>query len=146
MLNPLRYNLSMDNLPIRKIVPTLFLLTSIVLTTLYFAQKKNFETRTRAQEPVSSTTKNYTVAYQNSRFTPEKITVKFGGSVTWINKSPNKLWVASGPHPSHALYPEFDSKKVIEPNESYTFTFTKKGYWGYHNHTNDDAEGVVITE
>src|SRR3990167_6827364 len=110
----------MSSLPVKQLAFILILLFSLVSTSVYFIEKQNFETRTRAEEPISSKeaesiskTKNYPVTYQNSKFTPEKITVKFGESVTWINKSTNNLWVASGPHPSHALYPEFDSINLI---------------------------------
>ena len=81
----------MPSLPIKNLSFLVILLVSLVSTSLYFVEKKSFETRTRAQEPISSTTKNYSVTYQNSKFIPEKITIKFGESVTWINKSTNKL-------------------------------------------------------
>lgn len=56
------------------------------------------------------------------------------------------MWVASDPHPQHSDLPEFDSLKAIPQGESYLYTFTQKGTWGYHDHLNPSALGTIVVE
>jgi plastocyanin len=84
------------------------------------------------------------VRYTGSGFEPNSITIKAGQAVTWTDKSTDDMWVASNPHPTHTDYPGFDALKNIPPNGTYSFTFTKVGTWGYHNHLNPSQQGEVI--
>lgn len=86
------------------------------------------------------------VHYTEKGFVPETITVRDGQSVTWINQSQRTMWIASNPHPLHNDYLGFDQRLAIDMGKSYTFTFTQKGKWGYHNHVNPEDTGYVIVE
>jgi len=86
------------------------------------------------------------VIYDGTSFSPKTLTVKNNTKVTFTNNSTGKMWVASGPHPAHTDYPEFDAKKAMEPGQSYTFTFTKTGNWKFHNHLNPAANGSITVE
>jgi len=74
-----------------------------------------------------------------------------------VNQSTLDMWVGSDEHPTHT---EYDGTKKDDhcPNptntvfdqcssgDSYTFTFTKAGTWGYHNHkVKEDTGTVVVT-
>lgn len=87
-----------------------------------------------------------TVTYTNDGFFPAELTVKAGTMVTFINQSDSPMWVASGPHPTHTLYPEFDEKSSVPKGESYSFTFEKTGTHPYHNHVLLGKYGKVIVE
>lgn len=91
-------------------------------------------------------------------FTPDDITIKIGDTVKFVNKSTAEMWVASAMHPDHIVYdgttlaqhcPDtagvaFDQCQV---GAEYSFTFTKAGTWGYHNHQNAKMYGKVnVTE
>lgn len=93
-------------------------------------------------ETISKTVVNYT----DSGFNPASIEIKKGDTVQFVNKSSGGMWVASGPHPTHTIYPEFDAKKTIPSGGSYEFTFTKVGEWKYHNHSKASAFGTVIVK
>ena len=84
------------------------------------------------------------VIYTDSGFAPKTIEVKLGGTVIFKNQSSHAMWVASGLHPTHELYPEFDNKKSVQPGGEYRFTFDKLGEWGYHNHEAAQDWGKVI--
>lgn len=86
------------------------------------------------------------VTYTNSGFSPSSLTIKQGATVTFRNDSDNPLWVASNPHPTHTGLSGFDAGKNFDKGETYTFTFTKTGTWGYHNHPNSADTGEVIVE
>ncbi len=98
-----------------------------------------------------------TVEYTDAGFSPASLTVKVGDTVTFVNHSSGKMWVASDPHPTHEGYsgtpasvhcPDtagtaFDQCSI---GNTYTFTFQKVGTWGYHNHTNRNQGGTIIVQ
>jgi plastocyanin len=84
------------------------------------------------------------ISYTDSGFSPSNINIALNETVKFTNNSTKKMWVASDPHPAHTIYPEFDAKKAMDSGESYTFTFTKLGSWGFHNHFNPEDKGTVV--
>lgn len=97
---------------------------------------------TQTSETPDQTTN--TVTYDGTTFSPASISVKQGDSITFINNSNGGMSVASDPHPSHSIYPEFDQYKTsAKGQKTFTFVFDKLGTWGYHNHLNSNAVGSV---
>ncbi len=80
--------------------------------------------------------------------------IEAGEAVTWVNKDSAAHWPASAVHPSHNEYPEpggcigsaFDACKGLAQGEAWTFTFTQKGTWKYHDHLNAGLRGTVVVE
>lgn len=101
------------------------------------------DTAPTASSP-SATQSATEVDYTDSGFSPATITIKVGDSVKFVNKTNSPMWVASNPHPTHTDLPGFDEKNS---DPEFTYTFTKIGSWGYHNHRNpSDGGTVVVTE
>lgn len=86
------------------------------------------------------------IKYTDNGFDPKTITVKAGSPVTFVNESSKQMWVASNPHPVHTDLTGFDMKKGVAQGGTYTFTFTKAGNWGFHDHLNPSDTGVVVAE
>ncbi|MDD5040250.1 MAG: cupredoxin domain-containing protein [Patescibacteria group bacterium] len=86
-----------------------------------------------------------TVWIKDGSFTPSEITVSAGDTVTWVNKDDYARGVASDPDPTHSILPALVSDK-IEKDQTYTFTFTEEGEWGYHNFLDPVKHGKVIVE
>lgn len=100
---------------------------------------------------------NASVTYSASGFSPNTVTIKVGGTVTWHDDGTGRMWVASAQHPTHTAYSgttlqqhcsdttdvSFDECKN---GSTYTFTFTKPGTWNYHNHSQASHFGTVIVE
>ena len=86
------------------------------------------------------------VNYTDKGFSPSSLEIKVGETVQFVNQSSGGMWTASGPHPSHTAYPEFDPKRNIPSGETYEFTFTKIGEWKYHNHTKAGMYGTIIVK
>src|SRR5438270_410813 len=79
-----------------------------------------------------------TVAYTDKGFSPKSVTVVEGQTVNFVNQSAGKMWVASGVHPTHALYDgtdrathcaagyagsaPFDECAAVEKDGTYSFT------------------------
>jgi plastocyanin len=84
-----------------------------------------------------------TVKYTDAGFVPASIDVTPGTTVTFVNDSSGQMWVASDPHPTHTDLPGFDEHTAVSKGGTYTYTFTKVGTWGYHNHVHASAKGTI---
>lgn len=124
----------------------------------YSSPDQSSQTSTPAGSGAAQTTGNtLTVNYTASGFSPGAITVHKGDTVTWVNQSSGDMWVASAVHPTHTLYsgtsmsqhcPDtagtaFDACAGVPPGQSWSFTFTKVGSWGYHDHLRAFNGGTV---
>ena len=113
------------------------------------------ETLTPPPVETPSAPMSATVTYNGDSFSPQEVTIKKGGTVRWINTSGGEMWVASAQHPSHLVY-SGTARQEHCPDASgtafdqctggsdYSFTFTKVGTWGYHDHLNASLFGKVI--
>ncbi len=104
------------------------------------------ETTASPTSTESATPAAQVITYTNSGFTPKTLTVKVGDTVTFTNDSSQSMWVASNPHPTHTDYAGFDAKTGMSRGESYMFTFTKAGTWGFHNHLHSTDGGTIIVQ
>ena len=100
------------------------------------------------------------VLYTNNGYVPQAYSVKAGDTVTWVNQSTNPMWPATAVHPTHTVYPGSDSKKCGTAEEQnifdackpvvsggqWSFTFTEKGSWGYHDHLSQNYRGTITVE
>lgn len=131
---------------------TLFTMPVAYTTTPYGYQMVSYPAVSYSYRTTYPTQYTYTqpqpsvvyVSYTDSGFTPSAISVANGTTVVFTNNSSQMLWVASNPHPSHTDYPELNSMGGISPGGSFSFTFTRSGTWGYHNHMNPGYGGVVL--
>ncbi len=112
-------------------------------------QQQNTQQANPTVQPSTGSMQNKnttSVEYNGNGFNPKSITVKVGDTVTWTDKDTDQVWVASNPHPTHTDYPGFDALKGISTGETYSFTFTKVGTWGYHNHLKPSEKGEVVVQ
>lgn len=88
----------------------------------------------------------FEINFDGKAFSPNQLTVKSGDVVVFNNKSNVDFWPASGPHPQHTNYPEFDPKKAIPAGGSWKFTFTKVGTWPFHDHLMPSVFGSITVK
>lgn len=79
-------------------------------------------------------------------FEPAHVRIKAGTTVTFTSARDKQFWPASNPHPSHGLFPGFDPKRPIPPNESWSFVPDKPGVWGFHDHIRSYYTGILYVE
>jgi plastocyanin len=84
-----------------------------------------------------------TIVFTNDGFSPSTLTVKSGTVVTVKNESSNRVQFSSDDHPTHREDPEINMK-TLAPGESGTFTATKVGTQGFHDHIDDSQVGTLI--
>lgn len=86
------------------------------------------------------------ITYTETGFSPDNLTIKSGDTTIFQNDSARAFWPASNDHPVHYKYSEFDPKKIIPAGESWSFTFTKSGTWGYHDHRSSNLGGTITVQ
>lgn len=104
--------------------------------------------------------KSYDVVYTDSGYAPSELKIKVGDTVIFKNQSSGQVWTASAMHPGHTAYSgtslqqhcpdttnsSFDECESSKPGESWSFTFTKTGTFGYHNHLSASKFGKIVVE
>ena len=110
-------------------------------------------------KPMENTT-THEVIFTDSGYSPSELTIKAGDTVVFKNNSTQGMWTASAIHPSHMVYGgtslqehcpdlennDFDQCKSAQPGELWSFTFSKTGAFGYHNHVNISHLGKIIVQ
>lgn len=99
-----------------------------------------FVTRVDAQSVENGDT---LVVLGKDGFTPASVRVPVGTTVTFQTDRGRYFWPASDAHPFHAVYPAFDSKRPISPNEVWSFVFDTSGRWAFHDHISPYFTGVI---
>ncbi len=88
-----------------------------------------------------------TVTITTSGVSSKTITVAKGATVTFNNNDTVEHIIASNPHPSHTDLPGFELE--LSSGASKSFTFSKVGSWGYHDHDdpfNAGVQGTVVVK
>lgn len=103
----------------------------------------NVNAATNTNAAVKAATKD--VSITASGFSPSSLTVAAGTTVTWTNASGGDVRVSSDPHPTHTDLPGLDSSTLVN-GDTYSFTFTQVGSWGYHDHFSPTTRGTVVVQ
>ena len=78
------------------------------------------------------------VKIDNFTFGPQRVTVKAGTTVTWVNED-------DIPHTVAATGKEFKSK-VLDTDDKYSFTFTTPGTFEYFCSLHPHMTGTIVVE
>jgi amicyanin len=87
-------------------------------------------------EPAGTATTE--VKIDNFTFAPQRVAVKAGTTVTWINED-------DIPHTVAATGKEFRSK-VLDTNDKFSFTFTTAGTYEYFCSLHPHMTGTIVVE
>ncbi len=93
---------------------------------------------------ISAQKESQIILMKNGSFEPSQLTVKVGSKVIFKNADDSQHWPASDFHPTHGIYPEFDSLEGIEPNSEWAFTFKNEGKWRFHDHLVPTMRGTIV--
>lgn len=87
--------------------------------------------------------KKVEVSLSEIRFEPSTIKISSGTTVVWKNDDTVDHYVNTDVHPSHTYYPEQNSQ-LLKPGDSYSHTFTTKGFYPYHCSAHADVMNASI--
>ena len=105
--------------------------------------ENNLET---AKQNISVESEIIDIKITDAGYEPNLLTIKIGTTVNFKNLSSVDRWPASGIHPTHQIYPEFDPKKAIPSGGSWSFKFDKAGVWRFHDHLFTNLNGIITVE
>jgi len=78
------------------------------------------------------------IGIDNFTFTPQRLTIKAGTTVTWTNKD-------DIPHAVAAVNKQFKSK-ALDTGDVYSFTFTTPGTYEYFCSLHPHMTGTIVVE
>lgn len=108
------------------------------------SQTKTAETPGTSQ--IDSTAESATITYTDEGFSPSALKVKAGTTIRVVNNASDALEFSSDNHPTHLKNSELNMD-VLAAGESGTFTVTRTGEYGFHDHLNAANEGsLTVTE
>jgi amicyanin len=81
------------------------------------------------------------VAIRNLTFTPEEVTIRAGGTVTWVNCEP----AGAEAHTSTADEEEWSSP-TLTSGDGFSHTFPQAGTYAYHCEPHPFMTGTVVVE
>ena len=81
-----------------------------------------------------------TVQIENYQFLPNTLTIRVGGSVTWVNRDGDVHSIAADDTP-----PTFKSGG-LDTDDKFSFTFTKAGTYAYHCSLHPHMTGKIIVQ
>jgi len=94
----------------------------------------------------SATTEENIVTITSSGFSPQNITITVGESVTWVNEDTENHQIQSAVHPTHQLYPPFNTVGLLKSGEKKSLSFPESGTYKYHDHLNPSFTASVTVE
>lgn len=99
-----------------------------------------------APRPARDEDGNIIVRYTSYGFDPQSVEIAPGDAIRFLNTDISSMWVKAQEHPTEEYfeYAALDQGRSSYMGESYVFTFTKVGTWGYTNLNKDKHKGVVI--
>ncbi|TSC83302.1 MAG: hypothetical protein G01um101419_56 [Parcubacteria group bacterium Gr01-1014_19] len=97
-------------------------------------------------QPAQENPKENLIKMGDDSYDTKELTINKGDTVTFENIGTQQRWPASNIHPSHNIYPEFDSKKKMAPGEKWSFKFDQPGVWKFHDHLRPSILGVITVK
>jgi len=90
--------------------------------------------------PGPASAASYRVAMQGYAFGPATLTVPVGSTVTWTNQdtAPHDVKTTSGPVSLHS--------PMLQKGQSWTFTFTRAGSYGYYCTVHPDMTARIVVQ
>jgi plastocyanin len=84
------------------------------------------------------------VSMEPTAFRPQTLTIRSGETVTFLNTSDSDKWPASDVHPTHERLPGFDAGRAVLAGESWSYRFTRRGRWTYHDHLSPEIKATIV--
>jgi hypothetical protein len=75
---------------------------------------------------------------------PKRLVINMGDNVLFINDTQIPFWPASDPHPTHNINPQFDTRRPLNQNETWSYRFQNPGVWRFHDHLASASVGEVV--
>jgi len=118
---------------------------ALILSGCSLPQVKGIRDEPQEAATTPSVIETTQVKIQSNGFEPESIMVLSGQTVTFINLDRDPVSIASDPYPENSDLPDLYSKPIYK-NETYQYTFSRPGKFGYHLQENPSVRGKVVVK
>lgn len=121
----------------------LLVLVTLVLFSLaiiYFGGGTGGDSNPIAKPSASHSPRTYSVYYSNGFFQPTNMRIQAGDTVRFTDKDIAPIGIVGNGNDLS----DFDSHTTIGKDETFVYTFTKVGVFGYHNSRNPNEIGTII--
>lgn len=118
------------------------ILATVVVLVVAVAGFMVFKSDSKTLVPAERTPAANEILISNFAYSSNKLTVKKGTTVTWVNLDTAR----------HDITPDqpsdnFKTSELLNKDESYSFTFSEVGNYGYHCSPHPYMKGIVeVTE
>ena len=129
----------------------LVVLGALIIALIYFGknipgpeagQNSNIGVSTGHRKP-----RSYSVFYKAGVFSPTNLRIRIGDTVKFENSGLIAIRIISDNNENgYIILPGLDSINEILPAESFSYTFSTSGIFGYYNYNKELERGVVIVK
>lgn len=134
----------------RKHNPAVFWILILILMMVmagsvkFLGNTSDLESRLPTPTPGEREPRFYTVTYRSGVFSPTNLRIHAGDTVRFKNDGYFGIRIVTDPHAAHNQLPGFDSVGDIPQGSYFSYTFSEKGIFGYHNEKNTEEQGTII--
>ena len=95
------------------------------------------------EENIQTPVEHADIILTSEGFVPRSVRLERSGTITFSTDAGRPFWPASNLHPDHGIYSEFDPRRPVNADDSWTFRFDRTGEWGYHDHLRSYFTGTI---
>ena len=95
---------------------------------------------------IDNSPKTVSIMHTSGGFVPDTVVIKKGDLVIFSTNTGKLFWPASDAHPIHSLFPAFDPKRPLSPEEKWEIVLDRSGTWNYHDHLNPQIKSTIIVK
>ncbi len=128
-----------------KILAILFLGVIVLIGLIVYVSRDQLEknnTKNASDSQSGEAAQEAQVSITADGFVPATLIMNKNTKVTFTNNDSKPRQLQANPHPNGTSLPDFKSK-VLSSSQTYTYTFSKSGSFGYHDHLDPKVNGTI---
>jgi plastocyanin len=130
----------------RKQLLTIVLVVIVLVASALIVTRLTSTTTNKPNEPSSSQpAAEAEVTISKTGFVPSTLKVKAGTKITWTSQDSGLHQIEANPYPTGKSLPKLKSE-ILNSGQTYVFTATQKGTFGYHDRINPTLNGTIEVE
>lgn len=88
---------------------------------------------------------SHTVSILEGQFSPREVNATYCDKLIFVNGDSRDYLLAFGEHDEHTPYGDF-AERVLKSGESFQIELVYRGAYRFHDHNNDEMNGILRVE
>jgi plastocyanin len=109
------------------------------------ASQSTSQNNVQDSQDTDSTSDSAAITFDGNAFSPETLNVNVGDTITVKNDSSRTIQFDSDPHPAHTDNTDLNVD-TIRAGQSKSFSVTRTGTFGYHDHLSPGVTGTIVVK